>query len=81
MTVLGEIWVGGIITTFSIFLLVISRSFEVIIINGQYGGCGGTLTLRLNGLLNPDYRWTWFEQENQMPSIICYQRVKTLNLE
>jgi hypothetical protein len=57
------------------------NAIEVIIQNGQYGGCGGTLALRLNGQLNPDYRWRWEERGNQVPDIVCFQQVKTLNLD
>lgn len=57
------------------------NAIEVIIQNGQYGGCGGTLVLKLNGQLNPDYRWRWETRENQPPDVVCFQQVKTLNLD
>lgn len=57
------------------------NKLEVVIQNGNYGGCGGTLTLRLNRCLHPDYRWVWSRQENQAPNVVCFQQVKTLNLD
>lgn len=44
--------------SFKAYLHQGSNSIEVIIENDRYGGCGGTLTLRLNGLLNPDFKWS-----------------------
>lgn len=57
------------------------NKIETIIENGQYGGCGGTLVIRLNDFENPDYRWTWRTSENQPPNVMCFAELRTLNLQ
>lgn len=58
-----------------------ANKIEVIIQNGQYGGCGGSVALRLNGLENPSFKWAWSRQENQLPGVVCFAQTKTVNLE
>jgi hypothetical protein len=58
-----------------------ANAIEIWITNGEYGGCGGTATLRLNGVTNPAYSWTWKEAENRPKGTTCFRSVKTLNLE
>ena len=58
------------------------NSVEYIIANGRYGGCGGTLTLRMNGVLDSNYRWSWFKpMQDAQVGAVCFQGVKTLNLD
>lgn len=61
-----------------------TNKVEVTVLNGQYGGCGGKLILRVNGVENPDYSWSWGTAsgvtEDRLPDIVCYQHVKTLVL-
>ena len=57
-----------------------NNKIEVIIQNGQYGGCGGTVAIKLNGLENQAYRWTWAQPVNQAPNVVCFAQVKTLEL-
>lgn len=56
------------------------NKIEIIIQNGQYGGCGGVLTVRLNGKIRPDSKWAWSQTVNQLPNVVCFAEVRTLNL-
>jgi len=58
-----------------------TNKIETTIENGRYGGCGGTLELKLNGFRNPEFKMTWSKPENQMPWVVCFKQVKTLILE
>ena len=51
---------------------------ESIVQNGRYGGCGGTLVLRLNGIVNPEFRWEFKKLENQLPDVVCFSEVRPL---
>ena len=57
------------------------NAIEAIIQNGQYGGCGGRLVVRLNSFENKDYSWAWKKTENQLPNIMCFAEPRTLNLQ
>ena len=57
------------------------NKIEAIIRNSQYGGCGGALVVKLNGLENKDFSWTWKKTENQLPNIMCFAEPRTLNLQ
>lgn len=57
------------------------NTVAVIIQNGTYGGCGGSLELSLNDMENVDFKWTWFEQNNQPSDIVCFERTRTVDLE
>lgn len=54
------------------------------ILNGRYGGCGGRVELRLNGIKNSAFAWAWGTAigitEDRLPGIICYEHVKSLPL-
>jgi hypothetical protein len=56
------------------------NAIQVLIQNGKYGGCSGTVTLRLNGITDAKHTWDWKKQENQPPGTVCFLDVKTLNL-
>ena len=57
------------------------NKIESIIQNGQYGGCGGTLVVKLNEFEHPDYKWTWKKIEIQLPNGVCFAELRTLNLQ
>ena len=57
------------------------NSILVNIDNGQYGGCGGTLQLRINGSLIPDFSQQWAIPMQQAPvNGNCVRQVLTLDL-
>jgi len=56
------------------------NKFEIIVQNGRYGGCGGQVVIRLNGLESADYKWNKQRLENQMPGIVCFAETLTLDL-
>jgi hypothetical protein len=58
-----------------------SNSIEIQIFNGSYGGCGGRLTLKFNGVTDPQYSWTWFKELGAFPNSVCFSQFKTVNLE
>jgi hypothetical protein len=55
------------------------------IVNGQYGGCGGRLELRMNGYVAPEHRWAYGtatgNTEGKLPNVMCYAQVKTIVLD
>lgn len=53
---------------------------EYVIMNGQYGGCGGNFAVSLNGMQNKDFHWSWSVYEDKMPGVVCFQGTKTLAL-
>ncbi len=53
---------------------------EVIVHNGLYGGCGGQLVLRLNGMENTEFKWSKQKLENHLPNVICFMETFTLDL-
>lgn len=57
-----------------------ANKIEVQIDNGQYGGCGGMLVGRLNGIESPSFRWERQKTENQLPNVSCFYETFTLNL-
>jgi hypothetical protein len=57
-----------------------ANKIEIIIQNGDYGGCGAALTLRLNDQENPEFKWRWSEQKNMPAKVICFSQTQTLNL-
>lgn len=57
------------------------NQIETTIQNGQYGGCGGTLVVKLNDFESLDYKWTWKKAENQLPNVMCFAEPRTLNLK
>lgn len=57
------------------------NNIEIIIQNGQYGGCSGHVQLILNKSQNPYFDWRFIEQKGQMPNVVCYQHSYTLILK
>lgn len=53
---------------------------ETVIENGPYGGCGGTVVIKLNDIDNKEFVWTWKKLENQIPHSMCFAETRTLNL-
>ncbi|MGZ4992688.1 MAG: hypothetical protein ACXV79_00845 [Methylobacter sp.] len=56
------------------------NTISIMIQNGRYGGCGGEVTLRLNGLINQEYEWKEYKYNNQPQYVVCFQHVWTLQL-
>lgn len=54
--------------------------FEFIVVNGKYGGCGGTASLRMNSVLREPF-WSQSVKENQLPDIVCFQETRTVELK
>lgn len=58
------------------------NSIMVRIDNGIYGGCGGTLSLRINGSVAKEFSRTWQIPIDKAPyNGKCIQEVLTLNLQ
>ena len=57
------------------------NAIEIRVTNGQYGGCGANVFLRMNGVTDPAFSWTWKQHESQMPGVVCFRTIKTLNLD
>lgn len=62
-----------------------ANTVSLMIENGQYGGCGGKLQLRLNGFVAPDNEWKFGtaagNTEGKAPNVICYSHVFAVPLE
>jgi hypothetical protein len=61
------------------------NTVEVIIQNGRYGGCGGRLVFRINGVTNSESIWQWGTAAGDIagrpPNVVCFQEVRTINLD
>jgi hypothetical protein len=62
-----------------------ANTISMTILNGQYGGCGGALQLRMNGFVAPEHHWKFGtaagNTEGKAPNVMCYAHNFTVALD
>jgi len=67
---------------FRAFLHQGANAVKIIITNGQYGGCGGTITFQINGKVYDELRHSWVTPMNQaFANAICTLEVFTIDFD